>query len=198
MRMPRLIGVCALLCLMGGGALWWRAAGPEPVGGAYTAPGLPAMTAAMATAEAWQLVPALLTTIYDAFEETEEGATYDQLALAADGAALEDLYLQRAGELAGGGLTGGADQEVHELRLTGLEARTEGDRIDATATWEVIGTVGHGEHIHQRGNAYTAQFAIEPRDGAWRVVGFTLRDVDRTAAGTFIAAAEDDAETRLP
>lgn len=52
----------------------------------------------------------------------------------------------------------------------------------------MLGTVGYSEHLHVRGNAYSAELTIEPVDGAWRITAFELTDVDRTDAGTTVAA----------
>ena len=56
------------------------------------------------------------------------------------------------------------------------------------ASWQVIGTVGHAEHLHVRGNTYSADLTVSPIDGAWRITDFSLLDVNRDEAGeTFLA-----------
>jgi hypothetical protein len=150
--------------------------------GAYAAPGLPPLTPEAARAEMFLLLPALLTVVYEAFGQTEEAAIYDTLAQAAHGAALESLYLERAGALQGGGLTE-ADQTIHEMRVLGITTSQRGETFALDAHWQVIGTVGHSEHIHVRGNAYRADLALAPVAGAWKIVDFALREVDRTSAG---------------
>jgi hypothetical protein len=53
--------------------------------------------------------------------------------------------------------------------------------------------VGHTEHLHVRGNTYSADFRISPIDGAWRVEEFELIDVDRDTAGeTFTPSEKPD------
>lgn len=48
--------------------------------------------------------------------------------------------------------------------------------------------MGHAEHMHVRGNTYSADLYVAPVDGAWRITGFDLREVNRDAAGeTFLA-----------
>jgi hypothetical protein len=128
------------------------------------------------------LLPGMLQTVYEAFGETEEAAIYDGLAQVASGAALEQLYLERVGAMAGGGLN--PDQEIHEVALLDMSARPQGDRVQISARWRVLGVVGHAEHMHMRGNAYSAELAMSPVEDAWKLTGFTLRDVDRTGAGT--------------
>lgn len=139
------------------------------------------MTAAGVSADGYKIAPAVLSTVYKAFGETDEGRIYDSLAEVSAGPALEQLYLERLGAMAGGGLQ--PDQTIHEMELIELTARADGDIVKMDAKWRVLGTVGHAEHMHVRGNAYSAAFAFEPINGAWRLTGFELRDVDRTDAG---------------
>lgn len=159
---------------------------------AYSAPGLPDLTATQMAMESYRLAPLLLNQVYLAFGETEETAIYDALAEVAAGPALEALYLERIGAMAGGGLTE-SDQEIHEMEVIRLDTRRAGDRLHMDARWRVIGTVGHAEHMHVRGNIYAADFLVEPVAGAWRFTEFTLRDVDRTGAGETFAAPPDPA-----
>lgn len=128
------------------------------------------------------LLPEILAVVYDAFGETEEAAIYDRLAEVATGAALEQLYLERVGAMAGGGLN--PDQEIHEVALLGMSARPRGDTVAIDARWRVLGVVGHSEHMHMRGNAYAADLVMTAEGGTWKITGFNLTDVDRTDAGT--------------
>ena len=163
----------------------WYAVGVarDPSGEAYAVSGLEAMTAREATFEGHRVAPALLMVVYDAFGRAEEAEVYDTLAEVAAGDALEALYLERMGAMAGGGLDA-SDQTIHEMRLTDLATRQSGERLSMEARWQVIGIVGHDAHRHVRGNAYAADLTVEPVDGAWRITGFDLRDIDRTLAGT--------------
>lgn len=134
-----------------------------------------------------RVVPEMLATIYLAFGETDESAIYDKLALVSAGQALETLYLERVGAMVGGGLDE-ADQTLHEMELIGLESRRADDTLTMNVKWRAVGTVGHATHLHVRGNTYSANLTIEPAGGAWRMVAFDLTDVDRTDAGTQVAA----------
>jgi len=133
------------------------------------------------------LVPALLMRIYEGFALSDEGAIYDTLAEAAHGEALEALYLARASALAQGGLAE-PDQKVHEIRMGRIAPRTAGGTVVVEAEWQVVGTVGHGEHVHVRGNTYRAELAIAPVDGEWKVTAFDLVDVDRSGSGELLEA----------
>lgn len=149
---------------------------------AFAAPGLEPMTIEAARADFWKLTPALLLVIYDAFGQTEEGAIYDTLAQVTDGDALEYLYLERVGSIADGGLEE-ADQKIHEIKLLNTQVAREGGTLGIDASWQVIGTVGHAEHLHVRGNTYRADLTVAPVDGAWRITSFDLLEVNRDAAG---------------
>ena len=157
----------------------------------FTAPGLEPLTISAAQESFWQLTPALLLEVYKAFGKTNEGEIYDTLASVTDGEALEYLYLERIGALAGGGLDE-ADQTIHEIRLVNTVVERDDAVLRFDATWQVIGTVGHAEHLHVRGNTYSADLVVAPIAGAWRITGFTLRDVNRDSAGeTFLAPGVD-------
>ena len=155
----------------------------------FAAPGLDPMTVGGAQAEFWKLTPALLLVVYDAFGQTEESAIYDTLASVAHGDALEYLYLERVGAMAGGGLEE-ADQTIHEIKLLNTQVARDGGTLAIDASWQVIGTVGHAEHLHVRGNTYSADLSVSPIDGAWRITDFVLRDVNRDAAGEMFPAPE--------
>jgi hypothetical protein len=169
--------------------LFWAVAeymrSPDP--GPYTAPGLEPMGPEAARDELFTLLPALLLVVYDAFGRNDEAEIYDTLATAAAGDALETLYLQRAGAMVGGGLTE-SDQTIHEMRLREASSEQSGATFHLDAVWEVIGTVGHSEHLHVRGNTYRANLTIAPVEGAWKITDFELTDVDRKTAGEFIEA----------
>jgi len=153
----------------------------------FSAPGLEPMTIEKARAEFWRLTPALLLVVYEAFGQTEEDAIYDTLASVTHGDALEYLYLERVGAMAGGGLEE-ADQTIHEIKLLNTRVARDGGALAIDASWQVIGTVGHAEHLHVRGNTYSADLAVSPIEGAWRITDFELLEVNRDTAGeTFLA-----------
>ncbi|WP_133122594.1 hypothetical protein [Yoonia maricola] len=153
----------------------------------FNAPGLDPMTIEEARTEFWRLTPALLLVVYEAFGETEEDRIYDTLASVTYGDALEYLYLERVGAMAGGGLEE-ADQTIHEIKLLNTRVSRDGGTLAIDASWQVIGTVGHAEHLHVRGNTYSADLSVSPVEGAWRITDFELLDVNRDTAGeTFLA-----------
>tara|TARA_R110002020_G_scaffold400596_3_gene610674 strand:+ start:2449 stop:3009 length:561 start_codon:yes stop_codon:yes gene_type:complete len=137
--------------------------------------------------ESYKLLPEMLAVIYRAFAETEERRIYDTLAEVSADEALETLYLERVGAMAGGGLER-ADQELHAMELVGLSSRRTGDTLRMNVSWRVVGTVGHATHLHVRGNTYAADLIIEPVEGVWRISDFELTDVDRSDAGMLVAS----------
>jgi hypothetical protein len=155
----------------------------------FTAPGLDPLTIEGARADFWRLTPALLLVVYEAFGQTEEDAIYDTLASVTHGEALEYLYLERVGAMAGGGLDE-ADQTIHEIKLLTTKVARERASLVIDASWQVVGTVGHAEHLHVRGNTYSADLTVSPVDGAWRITDFELLDVNRDAAGETFPAPE--------
>ena len=149
---PVLAALAVIAFVTGGAALWFlRPAEPT----ALPAPGLSAAVDAEGLwRESYGVTLAVLNAVYDAFARTDEAEIYDGLADVAAGDALEELYLERAGALAGGGLP---DQLVHELTLTDAEWRMADGAMIADIRWAVLGQVGHDEHTHMRGNAYAAE-----------------------------------------
>ncbi|MEM1366127.1 MAG: hypothetical protein AAGH82_10310 [Pseudomonadota bacterium] len=153
---------------------------------AFSVPNGEPMTLQQAQREFYRLTPALLLEVYDAFGRTEEAEIYDTLATVTHGDALEFLYLERVGAMAGDGLDE-ADQTLHEIKLLNSSAQSAGDGLSIDASWQVIGTVGHAEHMHVRGNTYSADLSVAPVDGAWRITDFELLEVNRDDAGeTFV------------
>jgi hypothetical protein len=155
----------------------------------FSAPGLDPLTISDAQADFWRLMPALLLTVYEAFGETQEDAIYDTLASVTHGEALEYLYLERVGAMKGGGLDE-ADQTIHDIKLLKTQVSREESSLIIDASWQVIGTVGHAEHMHVRGNTYNADVTVSPVEGAWRITDFELLDVNRDTAGETFPAPQ--------
>lgn len=130
------------------------------------------------------VLPAL-SQVYLAYEQTEEMAIYNELAKVAAGDALTELYLQKRQSIVDNGLDG-ATQKIHRLDLIDASATRDKAGLQVRARWQVIGTVGHDAHTHVRGNAYSADLAMLPGNGAWRITGFTLRDIDASLAGSLV------------
>ena len=190
MKPPYTIAALVLIgALAAGLAVFWPRHAQISETEAFTAPGLDPLTIGEAQTEFWRLTPALLLVVYEAFGETQEDAIYDTLARVTHGEALEYLYLERVGAMKGGGLDE-VDQTIHEIKLLNTQVAREKSALVIDATWQVIGTVGHSEHLHVRGNTYSADLTVSPVDGAWRISDFELRDVNRDAAGETFPAPQ--------
>ena len=155
----------------------------------FSAPGLDPLTFEGAREDFWRLTPALLLVVYEAFGKTQEDEIYDTLASVTYGDALEYLYLERVGAMADSGLDK-TDQVIHEIKLLNTQVAREKDVLLIEASWQVIGTVGHSEHLHVRGNTYSADLTVSPVEGAWRITDFELLDVNRDAAGETFPAPQ--------
>ncbi len=191
--MRRAVFLFLIISALGLAAIWLSGrGGDEGLETAYSAPELEPLKPLEAARTADLLTDALLRQVYDGFAQTGEEAIYDTLAVAVGKTALETLYLERAGALARTGLEG-ADQTVHDMRVTRISAKREGVVLLVDATWQVLATVGHEEHKHARGNSYRADLRIEPIDGRWAITDFSLTDVDRTtASGEPLPSTEGD------
>ncbi|MEO0669561.1 MAG: hypothetical protein AAFZ99_16740 [Pseudomonadota bacterium] len=175
---------------VGAAVVWlWPSQSRHSEAEAFEVHGLYPMTTTIAYDEFWRLTPALLLVVYDAFGQTQEDAIYDTLAQVTHGEALEYLYLERVGAMAGGGLDE-ADQTIHEIKLLDAQVGRDAATLTIAASWQVIGTVGHAEHLHVRGNTYSADLSVAPVDGAWRITGFELLEVNRDAAGETFPALQ--------
>ncbi|MEM6618759.1 MAG: hypothetical protein AAF631_05590 [Pseudomonadota bacterium] len=190
--MARLMMIAAILCagaLAVAGAVFFPGRPQISETDTFATPGLDPMTIGQAQDEFWRLTPALLLVVYDAFGKTKEDAIYDTLAQVTHGDALEYLYLERVGAMAGGGLEE-SDQTIHEIKLLRTQVARQGAVLSIAAIWQVIGTVGHAEHMHVRGNTYSADLTVTPVEGAWRITEFELLDVNRDAAGETFPAPQ--------
>ncbi|KAJ56366.1 hypothetical protein ACMU_05320 [Actibacterium mucosum KCTC 23349] len=190
MKPKHIIAALALVGVLAAAvAVVWPRAAQISQTDAYSAPGLDPLTIRDAQAEFWRLTPALLLVVYEAFGETQENAIYDTLASVTHGDALEYLYLERVGAMKGGGLEE-ADQTIHEIKLLNTQVAHENSALIIDASWQVIGTVGHSEHLHVRGNTYSADLTVSPVEGAWRITDFELLDVNRDTAGETFPAPQ--------
>jgi len=125
-------------------------------------------------------VGALLHNIYLSFDFRDESTVYDLLAKSVSGDLLTDVYLEtRNGlELAS---QGGARVKVKAIELQSVEAqRLRGEPgFLAHCQWNVMGSVGHWGHIHQRTNQYEAELTVRPVQGAWKITGLELLEEER-------------------
>jgi hypothetical protein len=125
--------------------------------------------------EAEQVVSDLLRNVYRAFDYRQEGQIYDMLGQSVAGELLTDIYLEtrRSLELEN---QGGARAKVKEVTIIDgdYSAGDGGVGFVSHLTWNVLGSVGHWGHIHQRMNQYEARFVVRVVEGEWRITALEL------------------------
>jgi hypothetical protein len=135
-------------------------------------------TAKISDDRAEEIVGALLTNIYRAFDYRDEDIIYDTLDRSLAGDMLTETYLttRRSLELAS---QGGARAKVKAIEMVEVDASPEGTGFVARSTWNVAASVGHWGHIHQRRNRYVADLTVAPVDGVWKVTGMELLEEEQ-------------------
>ena len=120
----------------------------------------------------------LHTNLFRAFDYTQEEDVYDALAVSVDGPLLRKLYLQLNNSLRIEE-EGGAIAHIEQVQ------RLSGDRQDQPfiengfryrSKWNIVGTIEHWGHIHQRTNQYDAQFDVQIVDGDWKLTSMEILD----------------------
>ncbi len=121
--------------------------------------------------EAQQVIGTLLRNVYLAFDYRDEERIYDTLAESVTGELLTDVFLEtrRSLELEN---QGGARAKVKEVTIIdGRYTPTDGGAgFESNLQWNVLGSVGHWGHIHQRTNQYQARIVVRADDGQWKIV----------------------------
>jgi hypothetical protein len=126
-----------------------------------------------------ELIGGLLHNVYRAFDFRDESRIYDVLARSAHGDLLEQLFLEtrRGLELQS---QGGARVRVKQVELIDLSvAPAVGRAFMAVVGWNVVGSVGHWGHIHERRNRYRAELDVAPVEGTWKLVRVTILEEER-------------------
>lgn len=126
--------------------------------------------------------------IFRAFDYHNESDVYDALAKSVDGPLLRDLYLQINERLTlqdqGGAIA--KIEQVEFLDGKKLEEVGSGDELgfEFRCRWNLVGTVEHWGHIHERTNQYDAKFKVQIRDQAWKITQMQGLDEQQIAAHT--------------
>ncbi len=125
--------------------------------------------------EAEEVVSDLLRNVYRSFDHRDEGQIYDMLERSVSGDLLTDIYLEtrRSLELEN---QGGARAKVKEVNIVDGEysAAEGGAGFVSRLTWNVLGSVGHWGHIHQRMNQYEARFVVRIVDNEWKITDLEI------------------------
>lgn len=121
----------------------------------------------------------LLENVYAAFEYTNEIETYDQLALSVSGEQLPQIYLEHR-RLIEQARQGGPTVDIDEISVVDVGSVEKVDgAFEFVAEWDVIGTVTHFGHTHQRKNRYRAELTLVADSDVWKLFGIDLKDERR-------------------
>jgi hypothetical protein len=125
-----------------------------------------------------EVVSGLLGNIYTSFDFREEDTIYDALNESLTGDLLTEVYLQtkKSLELQN---QGGAQVKVKAVHLETAEFQPMKNGIKARCVWDVMGSVGHWGHIHQRVNRYEADLSIQPIEGQWKISALEILQEER-------------------
>lgn len=120
----------------------------------------------------------LHTNLFRAFDYSQDQDVYDALAISVHGPLLRNLFLQINNSLRIEE-QGGAVANIEQVqRLSGQFQRDtfveNGFRY--RSKWNIVGTIEHWGHIHQRTNQYDAQFDVQIVDGDWKLTSMEILD----------------------
>ena len=171
----RVLVTLVVTCLVA--ALLWAVL-PLPM----SLPGTPG--AQVTDAESSAVLAGLLHNTYRSFDRREDELVYDRLARSVSGALLQQAFLEirRRMELEN---QGGARVKVRGVRLLSSETKPleAMQGFAGTCTWDVVGSVGHWGHVHQRANRYTADVRVQAVDGVWKLTRLDVTDEQRMGPG---------------
>ena len=133
-----------------------------------------------------QVFQQLHKNIFRAFDYHSEDEIYDALSQSVEGELLRELYLQIIDSLKIKE-QGGAVSHIQEVRIVEGQPESPPDAFPIAdrpgfayrARWELIGTVEHWGHIHQRTNQYDATFVVQLIDDQWKITGMQILDEEQ-------------------
>jgi hypothetical protein len=131
--------------------------------------------------------------LFRAFDYHSESDIYDALAHSVDGDLLQELYLKILDSLRIQE-QGGAISQVQQVNLvTGHRLQDDVDRqigFRIRSQWELVGTVEHWGHIHERKNTYDAEFRVDLVDRDWKITEMEILDYKPEAIRTSLRRLE--------
>lgn len=140
--------------------------------------------------DATQVFAQLHKNMFRAFDYHNESDVYDALSKSVDGELLRQLYLDINQSLKVKE-QGGAIARVNEVNLLeGQKSRStinpddELPEFDYTCKWNLIGTIEHWGHIHERENKYDANFKIQLKDDAWKITEMQVNNEEQGVVKT--------------
>ena len=127
----------------------------------------------MSDQHADQVFAQLHKNMFRAFDYHDERDVYQALSRSVEGEFLRELYLQinRSMKIKE---QGGAIARINEVNL--IKGKQQAANLPPgqfgftyRCKWNLIGTVEHWGHIHERSNQYDALFAVQLVDDAWKI-----------------------------
>ena len=113
--------------------------------------------------------------MFRAFDYRNEEDIYDSLSASVDGKLLGDLFLDIRRSLIVQD-QGGAVSNIDEVQYVGgeLTEPIKGQELESPGfafrcKWNLLGSVEHWAHVHQRTIQYEAIFHVEVVDGQWKI-----------------------------
>lgn len=128
--------------------------------------------------------------LFRAFEFSDESSVYDGLAQSVDGKLLRELYLQLNDSLRIKE-QGGAVANITAVNLIDGELR-KNEKYFSTVEpgfvyrckWDLVGTIEHWGHIHERTNHYDATFDVQAIDNEWKITSMKLEEAPQGVVKT--------------
>lgn len=118
--------------------------------------------------------------VFRAFDYSQDEEVYDALAKSVNGPLLSDLFLEvnRSLEMKE---KGGAIAKIREVNILEGSQKATHNEHDSPAfgyvcKWNLVGTVEHFGHIHERTTQYEANFDVELIDDAWKITSVQFED----------------------
>lgn len=140
--------------------------------------------------DATQVFAQLHKNMFRAFDYHNESDVYDALSKSVDGELLRQLYLDINQSLKVKE-QGGAIARVNEVNLlegqksrSAINPNDELPEFDYACKWNLIGTIEHWGHIHERENKYDANFKIQLKDDAWKITEMQVNNEEQGVVKT--------------
>jgi hypothetical protein len=134
----------------------------------------------VAPATATAIFQQLHKNMFRAFDYYLEEDIYDALAASVDGPLLRKTFLDINERLKMQD-QGGAVSRIEEVKFLdgGVDPDSDPPTADAFAVrcrWNLVGSIEHWGHIHQRSIVYDGIFDVELRDDHWKIVEMRIVD----------------------
>lgn len=118
--------------------------------------------------------------VFRAFDYRDKEKIYDALSKSVDGELLQDFYIDVRNSLRVEE-KGGAVANIQSVELlygedVPLSEKRERPAFGYHSRWNLVGTIEHFGHIHQRSTQYEADFDVELVDGAWKITSMQATD----------------------